>query len=107
MGRWFPYVVLGALVIVGAWMPHTAMFVLAIIHFAALNTIHSRSDPAIGEPTWRDRLGASIADQITSVETGHMFSGDAVRVTSTAQYTGLGRTFVVTIARKAETETAA
>ena len=107
MRVWCPYAVLISLVVVGVWMPPIALFVLAVIHFAALDSIRRQPDPARPVSTWQDRLGQSIADQITSVEFGHRFSGDDLNVTSTAHYTGHGRTFVVAVTRKHETEDAA
>lgn len=88
--RWQPY---GALVLLCAFylaLPTSAFFLLALIHWTALDTIRTRRT---------GQLDLSIANQVTRIEEKHRFCGDELTVTSSQIYRVGERHYLVQVSR--------
>lgn len=85
-----PYAVLVLLCFCGAFAPTAALFVLALLHWIALDAIRTLK-AAPRDP--------GIAAQVASIEQKHRFCGDEVSVTNGQIYRVGDRTYLVEVTR--------
>ncbi|WP_439538657.1 hypothetical protein [Sphingomonas sp.] len=88
--RWQPYGSLILLCLFYSVLPTSAFFILALIHWSALDTIRTR------KPV---HLDLQLASQVTSIENKHRFCGDEITVTNSQIYRIGGRHYLVQVSR--------
>lgn len=88
--RWQPYGTLVVLCAAASPLPYSSFFILALIHWSALDALRMRK-PARPED-W-------IASQAASIEAKHRFCGDTVTVTKSCVYRVQDRHYLVRVSR--------
>lgn len=85
-----PYGVLVLLCVYGAFAPRSALFVLALLHWLALDAIRTRKETP---------CASGLEAQVTSIEQKHRFCGVEIIVTNSQLYRVGTRHYLVQVSR--------